>query len=124
MTLDAFRARLGVDQGRVVADASAVFILGARTPGRMHVLAAGDYAEIVQRIDLTDADLLRVTAMCRAPLTPTGLAWSLVVRVDGVPLARRRLPTGRTIDVRDLAATVAALVGEHEVAVRLELVAV
>ena len=124
MTLDAFRARLGLDQGRLRAASGAVFVLGAQTPGRMHVLAAGDYAEIVQRIDLTDADLVRVTATCRAPTVPTGLAWSLLVRVDGVTLAQRRLPSGRTIDVRDLAASVAALNGEHEIAVRLELMVV
>ena len=123
MTLDAFRARLGVDQGRVVIDGATAFVLGARTPGRTHALVAGDYAEIVQRIDLTDADLVRVTTTCAMPAVPGTLRWSLTVRVDGAVLAQRVLPSGRAVDVRDLAANVATVTGEHDVAVRLELVA-
>lgn len=123
MTLDAFRARLGVDQGRVIADGSAAFVLGARTPGRTHTLVVGDHAEIVQRLNVTDADLVRVTATCAMPAVPSALRWSLTVRVDGAVLAERVLPSGRAVVVRDLAANVARLTGEHDVAVRLELVA-
>jgi hypothetical protein len=121
MTLDAFRARLGVDQGRVVSDGHAVFVLGTLTPGRTHELASGDYAEIVQVVDLTTADLLRVGATSSMPTITDPLRWRLVIRVDGVALAQRLLPSGRTVEVHDLAANVASLAGPHEVAVRLEL---
>ena len=121
MTLDAFRARLGVDQGRVAHDDHAAFVLGALTPGRTHDLAPGDYAELVQLVDLTTADLVRVAATCTMPTITDPLRWRLIIRVDGVALAQRLLPSGRTVEVHDLAANVASLAGPHEVAVRLEL---
>lgn len=119
MTLDAFRAHLGVEQGRVARGDGHVLVLGSRTPGRVHALTVGDFAELTQRADLTGADLVRVTATC--VVSTTTASWTLTLRVDGVVYARRVLPPGRRVEVRDLAANVAGLSGEHEVAVRLEL---
>lgn len=123
MTLDAFSAHLGLDQGRLERDGgTAVFVLGSLTPGRVFELDVGDYAEVVQEADLTNVDLVRVDATVITASAPAGLAWDLAIRVDGAARSVRRLRNATGIRVRDLAANVAGLVGLHEVAVRLELV--
>ncbi len=123
MTLDAFSAHLGLDQGRLERDGGrAVFVLGSLTPGRVFELDVGDYAEVVQEADLTSVDLIRVDATVTTAAAPAGLAWELAIRVDGVERAARRLRNATGVHIRDLAANVAGLMGLHEVAVRLELV--
>ena len=122
MALDAFSARLGIDDGRVSRGDGAVFVLGSLTPGRVHYLQLGDFAEVVQSPDLTNVDLIRVDATITTSETPTGIAWELAIWVDGIARASRRLRTGSGMRVRDLATNVAGMSGTHEVALRLELV--
>ncbi len=122
MALDAFTSRIGIDQGRLVAEGVPRFVLGALARGREHELERGDHVELVQRANLTDVDLVRVQLTLRSPAMPAGLAWEVVLMVDGNVEGRARGWSGRTREVSDLAAPVAHLSGEHEIAVRLELV--
>lgn len=124
MELDAFTARLGADQGRVVDAAGEVrFILGAIDDGRYARLAPGDHVDVVQSLDVTQVALVRASFELRAPASlPAGLAWEASVVVDGTKRASLRCVTGRTRRSTDLAANVSKLTGLHDVGVRLELV--
>ena len=129
MELDAFRSRLGVGQGRIQpvgalpAAGEYVFVLGEDETGRLFELAAGDYAEVVQDTELTDADLVCAQLRLRAPAgVPDGLVWEASIVVDGVKRARAICPAGRERELNDLAANVSKLAGVHQVGVRLELV--
>ena len=122
MALDAFSARLGIDEGRAPQGDGAVFVLGSLTPGRVHDLDVGDYAEVAQDADLTNVDLIRVDATVTTPDTAPGLVWELAIWVDGIAVTRRRLRSAIGLRVRDLAANVAGTSGVRAIAVRLELV--
>jgi hypothetical protein len=125
MELDAFTARLGAGQGRVVvaADGGSVFVLGELTPGHLAELAAGDRVEVVQPLDVTGVHFVFADLLLRASsVLPTGFAWEASVVVDGTKRARTRFPLRGERHVRDLAANVSKLAGTHTVGVRLELV--
>lgn len=125
MALTAFNGRLGRSQGRVPSGDGFVFVLGDDEPGRLHELAPGDHAEVCQTTDLTDVDLVRAQLGLRVPAnTPAGVAWVASILVDGVALGRATCRPGRKRVVTDLAANVSKMLGEHQVAVRLELVEV
>jgi hypothetical protein len=123
--LDAFTARLGVGQGRVVGDGgTATFVLGDVDVGRVFDLVAGDHVEVTQPIDVTGLTLVRASLRLRMPaVMPTGLAWEASIVVDGIKHARAACAPGRARTIADLAANVSKLSGVHTVGVRLELVA-
>lgn len=126
--LTAFTCRLGEGQGRLrTPNATAgefAFILGEQEPGHIFELAAGDYAEVTQQVDLTSILLVRALLRLRIPARSlTGLAWEASLVVDGVKRARLRVKPGRERFATDLAANVSKLSGLHSIGVRLELVA-
>ena len=122
VALTAFNSRLGRSQGRIPSGDGFVFVLGDVESGRLHELAAGDYAEFAQVADLTDEDFVRVQLRLHVPAsTPPGFVWIASIRVDGDENARVTCRPGRERVVTDLAANVSKLAGDHEVAVRLEL---
>jgi len=85
-------------------------------------LAPGDYSEVWQNIDLTDAHLVR--AAMRSKLlnaAPTGLAWEFSILIDDVKYAKVQIREVRTRTRFDLAANVSKLAGGHKVAFRLQL---
>ena len=115
--MDAFTARLGGSEGRVVqSDGTIVFLLGDLESGRFHDLAPGDYVETAQTADLTGIALVRVRGTLRAP--PSG-SWRVSLRIGGVEVAGLPGWPGRTRRVTDLAANVSALTAATEIAVRL-----
>lgn len=115
--MDAFTARLGSSEGRVVApDGSIVFVLGDLQPKRFHTLAPGDHVEVAQTTDLTGVELVRVLGTFRAPALGR---WSLGLRVGGVEVASLGGWPGRTRAVTDLSGNVSAATGPTEIAVRL-----
>ena len=117
--LDAFRENLGATQGRIeVAPDEFRFVLGDVEPGRLFDLVAGDYAEIVQAIDLTGVTLIRVRFTLSVPLGPS---WQASIVADGIKMSRTICEPGRTRVVTDMAANVSKLTGTHEVGIRLEL---
>lgn len=125
MELDAFTARLGDLQGRVVDGTGEVrFVLGALDAGRFARLVAGDHVQVVQSFDVTHVALIRASLALAAPASlPSGLAWEASVVVDGTKRAALRCAPGRARRTGDLAANVSKLAGVHDVGVRLELVA-
>jgi hypothetical protein len=121
---DAFTCRLGEGQGRVeLASGEVRFVLGDLEPGRRFELSPGDRIQVLQTVDLTSIDLVRVVGEFRAPATmPPGLVWEASVVVDGEKRAVLRCQAGRRRPVQDLAANVSKFLGLHEVGLRLELV--
>jgi hypothetical protein len=118
--MDAFTARLGSSQGRVLdASGTAVFVLGDLDVGRFHDLVPGDFAEIAQTADLTGVAVVRVRGTLRAPARG---AWRVTLRVGGADVASLDGWPGRTRTVSDLAANVVSATGPMEIAVRLTLV--
>ena len=117
--LDAFRSHLGTVQGRT---APGSFVLGSGEQGYVFDLAAGDYAELVQDVDVTGIDLIRPRMSLRVPrgLSPSS-TWEVSVIVDGQKLARATTLPRWTRELTDLAANVSKLAGVHRVGVRLEL---
>jgi len=125
MSFDAFTARLGDQQGRVVApDGSVVFVLGELDAGRFARLLPGDRVEVVQPLDVTGIALVRATLTLQARSLPADRAWEASVTVDGVKRGSLRCGARRTRRTADLAANVSKLSGLHDIGVRLELVAV
>lgn len=125
MSFDAFTARLGEQQGRVVApDGSVVFVLGEFDAGRFARLLPGDRVEVVQPLDVTGIALVRATLTLQARSLPPDRVWEASVLVDGVKRAATRCGAWRTRRTADLAANVSKLNGLHDVGVRLELVTV
>jgi len=118
--LDAFSCLLGTAQGRTAPGA---FVLGSAEPGYVFELAAGDYAELVQDMDVTGVDLVRARMRLRVPEgLHAGLAWEASLVVDGQKRARATTRPGWTRGLTDLAANVSKLAGDHAVGIRLELV--
>lgn len=131
MALTAWNRELGTTQGRVVPQGFAppegtfAFVLGRDLPGLAQKLAVGDRVEVKQTASFGDTKLLRLRARMRPPVVaPVGVAWKASLRIDGVERASALLTPERTRDRLDLAANVSKLVGDHELAFRLELVAV
>ena len=130
MALTAWNRELGTTQGRVVPqqymppEGSFAFVLGRDLPGLTQKLAIGDRVEVKQSASFGDAKLLRLRARMRPPsAVPAGAAWKASLRIDGVERVSALLKPGRTRDRLDLATNVSKLVGDHELAFRLELVA-
>jgi len=131
VALTAWNRELGTTQGRVVPQGFAppegtfAFVLGRDLPGLAQKLAVGDRVEVKQTASFGDTKLLRLRARMRPPVVvPSGVAWKASLRIDGVERASALLTPDRTRDRLDLAANVSKLVGDHELAFRLELVAV
>ena len=131
MAVTAWNRELGTTQGRVAPQLYAppegtfAFVLGRDLPGLTQKLVVGDRVEVKQTASFGDTKLLRLRARMRPPTTvPTGLAWKASLRIDGVERVSTLLQPGRTRDRLDLATNVSKLVGDHELAFRLELVAV
>ena len=128
-SLDAFRSRLGVGQGRISPQGveptagTYLFVLGDDEPGRWFDLAPGDRAEVVQEIDLTAVDLVRAYLHLRVPASlPPGYAWEVSLIVDGEKRARASCGPGRSRTITDLAANVSKQIGIHTIGIRLQLV--
>jgi hypothetical protein len=118
--VDAFTARLGASEGRVVTDAGdVVFVLGDVEPGHFHDLAVGDYAEVAQTADVSGIAIVRVRGTLRAPAVGS---WRASLRIAGVEVATLRGWPGKTRGLSDLAANVSAFTGPTEIAVRVTLV--
>ncbi|MCA9605657.1 MAG: hypothetical protein KC619_08690 [Myxococcales bacterium] len=126
MELDAFRSQLGEGQGRVAtADGEHAFVLGDAAGGSRAELTEGDFAEVAQDVDVTDADAVRVWLRLRVPDdVPPDLAWLASITVDGRVVGQGTARRGSTRDLTDLLGNVSKLVGTHRIAVRLELVRV
>lgn len=123
MELDAFTARLGVTQGRLITSDGVEFVLGDVEEGRFAELALGDRVDVTQDLDVTGVALVRVALTLRAPKSlPPELAWEASVIVDGEKRTAVRCSAGRTKHTSELAANVSKLTGMHRVGVRLELV--
>jgi hypothetical protein len=131
VALTAWNRELGTTQGRVVPqqyappEGSFTFVLGRDLPGLTQKLAIGDRVEVKQSASFGDAKLLRLRARMRPPssIPPAGVAWKASLRIDGVERVSALLKPGRIRDRLDLATNVSKLVGDHELAFRLELVA-
>lgn len=128
MEFDAFTARLGVGQGRIEPQNTVpfsgdyVFVLGDDAPGRFFELTAGDHAEVVQAVDLTDHDLVRANLRLRVPSNlPANRTWEVAIVVDGSKRARATCLAGRERLITDLVANVSKMTGLHQLGVRLEL---
>lgn len=131
MALTAWNRELGTTQGRVAPQLYAppegtfAFVLGRDLPGLTQKLAVKDRVEVTQTASFGDTKLLRLRARMRPPsAVPAGVAWKASLRIDGVERVSATLSFGRTRDRLDLATNVSKLVGDHELAFRLELVAV
>lgn len=131
MALTAWNRELGTTQGRVDPQAYTppqgefAFVLGRDLPGLLQKLEVGDFVEVKQTASFGDAKLVRLRARMRPPASvPAGVAWKASLRIDGGERASTLLEPGRTRDRVDLAANVSKLAGDHELAFRLELVAV
>ncbi|MBI3184819.1 MAG: hypothetical protein HYZ28_21995 [Myxococcales bacterium] len=131
MSLTAWDRELGTTQGRIAPAGFAppqgefAFVLGRDLPGLRQKLDVGDFVEVRQTADLGDSKLVRLRARMRPPVSlPAGLAWRTSLRIDGAERVSTFLPPGRIRDRVDLAANVSKLTGNHELAFRLELVAV
>jgi hypothetical protein len=130
MALTAWNRELGTTQGRIVprgfvpAEGTFVWVLGCDLPGSIERLNIGDFVEVSQRADFGSAKLVRFRARMRPPAAaPAGAAWRVALRIDDVEQVAVMLVPGRVRDRVDLAANVSKLVGDHELAFRLELVA-
>ena len=122
MELDAFRARLGISQGRIPDEERSVFVLGDIEPGRFHALIPGDHVAVTQETDLTGMDLIRTQLTVQVPSSlDASMYWEVSIVVDGAKLATTQCKSGRRRRITDLAANVSKLSGLHTVGIRLEL---
>ena len=88
-----------------------------------HNLEPGDFAQVIQKIDLSSTALIRPELTLTVPeSTPAGVGFEVSVVVDGVKFAMTTCSAGRTRRITDLAANVSKLSGIHTVGVRLEVV--
>ena len=121
VALTAWNRELGMTQGRIAPrnhvppEGTYVFVLGCDLPGLTQRFAVGDHVE--------DAKLVRLRARMRpSAATPAGVAWQASLRIYGEERTNVLLTPGRMRDRLDLVANVSKLVGDHELAFRLELV--
>ena len=137
MALTTWTRDYGVTQGRLdpsgwtPTSGDFAFVLGSDISKRLETLNIGDYIEASQLGDLPNfAALLRVSVYLRPPTTmPSGVAWKLSLRIDGVEYSRTLIRPGLARRRIDLAANVMHLAtggpGLHvvprTVALRLEL---
>ena len=128
MEFDAFTARLGTGRGRIVPkntislSGDYVFALGDDEAGRLYNLAPGDFAEVIQEVDLTEHDLVRTNLHFRVPSSlPGDYHWEVSIVIDGIKSAFSTCIAGRERKITDLAANTSKLTGLHQVGVRLEL---
>ena len=80
MDLTAFNSRLGISQGRIPLDETGefMFVLGDDLPGYFHNLEPGDFAQVVQPVDLTDIDLVRTELTVEIPDdTPSTIGYEI-----------------------------------------------
>ena len=131
MELTAFTSRLGKSQGRIrPSRVSAtlgehLIVLGDEVDGYRYRLTSGDHVELKQDVDLTGVDFVRIQARLTVPPElPSDLAWNVSILVGGIALAVASCRSGRSRELRDLAANVSKHAGVHQVALRLELVKV
>jgi hypothetical protein len=131
VALRAWNRELGTTQGRIApqgfapAEGSYAFVLGRDLAGLTQKLAVGDHVEVRQTASFGDTRLVRLRARMRPPANmPTGVAWKASLRIDGAERTSTLLTPGRVRDRVDLGANVSKLSGNHELAFRLELVAV
>lgn len=129
MEFDAFTARQGTGQGRIVPkntislSGDYVFALGDDEANRFFNLAAGDHAEVIQDVDLTDHDIVRTNLHVRVPSSLShGYAWEISIVVDGVKMVTVTCRPGRERMLMDVAANTSKMTGIHQVGVRFELV--
>lgn len=126
-----FDEQLGVRQGRIrptttpTTSGDWAYVLGSDVEGYGGDLEPGDYAQISQAVDLTEAHVFRADMRLRVPTsTPGNRRWRVSILVDGVVKASAAGRAGQTRLVSDLAADVSRLTGVHQVAIRVALEAV
>lgn len=131
MALTAWNRELGTTQGRIAPagfvppEGTFAFVLGRDLPGLTQRLEVGDFVEVKQTADFNGAKLVRLRTRMRPPdVLPLGVGWKATLRVDGSEHASALLTPGRMRDRVDLAVNVSKLSGDHEIAFRLEVVAV
>jgi hypothetical protein len=130
VALTAWNREMGTTQGRIAPlgfapQGTFAFVLGRDLPGLRQTLEVGDFAEVKQTADFGETKLVRLRARMRPPAdVPVGVAWKASLRIDGAERASTILVPGRPRDRVDLAANVSKFSGDHELALRLELVAV
>ncbi len=100
-----------------------MFVLGSIEAGCYHELVLNDGAKLVQEVDLTNVDLIRVNWDIRIPdSTPAGYAWEISVLVDDTEKARLTCPPGTRRNLNDLAANVSKITGHHLVGIGIRLI--
>lgn len=127
MDLTAFNSRLGISQGRIPLESteSFVFVLGDDVPGYYYDLEAGDYAQVVQAVDLADIDLIRTELDVEVPESiPSRFGYEISIVVNDVKLETILCKARYRHHITDLAANVSIMTGVQLVGVRLEVVRV
>lgn len=126
MELTAFNSRLGLSQGRIPTDdTDFVFVLGDDVPGYFHNLEGGDYAQVVQDLDLTDVNIVQTELTVEVPdSTPETIGFELSIVVDEMKMATTVCFRGQKRRITDLTANVSKSTGIHTVGVRLEVIEV
>lgn len=100
-----------------------VFVLGYQLPGLFHRFSVGDFAQIEQNEDFGSTNVVRVVVILRSTIAmPVGFRWRFSLLIDSVEYTSRILEPGRARTLVDMAANVSKLVGNHDLAFRLELV--
>lgn len=105
--------RHGESQGLV----EGAFELGHVEPGRIVSLDSGNRRRMFQSGEIV-GDIIEVQIDVRPAAPPTGLVWRVALEIDGGEVAGLVIDRSRIVT---LTANVAALAGDHEVAVALEL---
>ena len=128
MEFTAFTARLGKSQGRITPrnavsiSGEYTFVLGDDESGRICELSPGDFAEIVQQVNVTEHNFIFADMRLRVPAgMPASYYWEVSMTVDGAKMASIRCDAGKERPITDLAANTSKLSGMHQVGVRLEL---
>lgn len=120
--LTPFEGGVGLIQGRASSGEGFSFFLGSSREGDEWDLAAGDFAELSQVADLSLVELVSFASSFRAPRgAPAGLRWRLSLKLDTVDQISILGWPGYARDTADLAINTAGLVGDHKIAIRLEL---
>jgi hypothetical protein len=100
-----------------------VFVLGYQLPGQVHRFDVGDFAQVEQNEDFGSTTVIRFVAIVRPPdINPSGIVWRFSLLIDGAEYVGRNLDAARGRTFVDMAANVSKLVGNHDLAFRVELV--